>query len=187
MDRAEKPPARKDDISATHLPAFPQLPPRLGEPFAEEFSENQVDQLLHRMTRRQKIGQRLIFRIDGTIIDEQIEKLIVEGYVGGIILTPQNIKSREQVRTLTKGLQSLSRNNNPPLELFIGIDQEGGRVNRLLLDHPIRFPPPFYWSRYADPFLIEAIAYITGRDIRDLGCNMNLARGWTRNPWQIIR
>lgn len=175
MDRVEKPSAGKDNISAPHLPAFPQLTPQLGEPLDEELSEKQVDQLLRRMTRRQKIGQRLMFRIDGTKIDGQIEKLIVEGYVGGIILTSQNIKSREQVRTLTKELQILSRSNDPPLELFIGIDQEGGRVNRLVLDHPITFPPPFYWSRYADPFLIEAIAYITGREIRDLGCNMNFA------------
>lgn len=54
-------------------------------------------------------------------------RLALEQYpVGGIIYFAQNLKSREQVIEMIENTQSYS-----PIPLFIGVDEEGGKVARL--------------------------------------------------------
>ena len=137
--------------------------------------EELLDQYLSRLSLRQKIGQRFITWIPGTVISDESERLISEGYIGGVILYNYNIANRLQLKTLTAALQDYARRNEPAMDLWIGIDQEGGRVRRIQFENITSFPAPHFWAKYEDPRYIEAAAYILNREIFELGCNLNFA------------
>lgn len=86
---------------------------------------------------KEKIGQMLIVGFRGTKISENgyVKRLLDEVGPGGIILFDYDVPSKnsvrnivgfEQTKKLISDLQRLSS-----VELFIGIDQEGGLVSRL--------------------------------------------------------
>ncbi len=77
------------------------------------------------------IGQHFVVDFSGPEITPDLERLIREGRVGGVILFVKNIRSVPQVRTLTADLQRLAVDAGLP-PLLITIDQEGGIVNRLI-------------------------------------------------------
>jgi len=130
---------------------------------------------LRQLSLEQKIGQRLLSGIPGTRLTERTRRLVRDGFLGGVLLTRQNVAGREQLTRLTSDLQALARQNRPAVGLLVAVDQEGGRVSRLDMDRLSRFPPPHDWAGYGDPYYIEAVAYITSREARELGCNLNLA------------
>ncbi len=137
--------------------------------------EDPVERYMRSLTIGQKIGQRFIAHIKGTELTAETVHLIRDEYIGGVILYPWNVESVEQVRRLTGMMQQKALENSLPIKLFIGVDQEGGRVNAFIIKGITRFPAPYYWAQYEDPVYIEAAAYITCREIAALGCNMNFA------------
>ena len=144
------------------------------EPSVDE-AEEFLDQYLSCLSLRQKLGQRFITWIPGTVISDEAERLISEGYIGGVILYNYNIATRLQLKTLTAALQDYAHRNEPAMGLWIGIDQEGGRVRRIDFKNNTRFSAPHFWAKYEDPRYIEAAAYVLNREIVDLGCNLNFA------------
>ena len=81
------------------------------------------------------IGQMLMFGMRGQSLaeDVEIQKMLSDGKVGGIILfythgniVPYNLANKAQIISLINELQK-----NSPYPLFIGVDQEGGKVQRL--------------------------------------------------------
>ncbi len=88
--------------------------------------DNEVDRYMARMTLEQKIGQRFITNIEGSELSEKLISLIRDEYIGGVIIYPWNIKNKRQIKKLTKSIQKTSLDNDPPLNLFISVDQEGG-------------------------------------------------------------
>lgn len=98
---------------------------------------------------RDKIGQMLIVGFQGTVVDEHslISQSIAQDNIGGVILFDyneqlqtygKNIKNPQQLKKLTHKLQQLTQKYNKMyhranLPLYIAIDYEGGKVNRL---HP---------------------------------------------------
>ncbi len=134
-----------------------------------------VTSLLAQMSVRQRIAQRFMTWIPDTKLSRGIEAVIRRGNLGGVLLNSANIESREQIRQLTDAMQDLAFKADPPIGLFIGVDQEGGRVSRFVLKGMTRFPAPFYLGEHNDADYIRSVAYITGTEIRAMGCNMNLA------------
>jgi beta-N-acetylhexosaminidase len=133
-----------------------------------------IRKVMDRMTLHQKIGQRFICWIEGKELDGQAAELVRQG-AAGVILYPWNIEDPDQVRRLTASLQRAARGGDPPIGFFISVDQEGGRVAAFRFRENTKLAPAFYWGRYEDPRFVTAAAYIAGREIRSLGCNMNLA------------
>jgi beta-N-acetylhexosaminidase len=164
-----KPEISEDKIGDISLPLYPQA----GEPLRS--AEEVVDLYLQELSLRQKIGQRFLTGFSGKNLSDSTKRLIEEGYIGGVMLSQHNIQSREQVRALAEALQETARAQNPSIGLFIAVDQEGGRVNRLDLDTLTSFPAPYYWGQYRDPHYVEAAAYIISTEARSLGCNINFA------------
>lgn len=138
-------------------------------------TEDAVEHTLEKLTLKQKIGQKFISWIPGKAINKNTIELLKKGFIGGIILNSENIKNREQVRKLTSALQKTAQENNPPIELLIGADQEGGRVARFRFHEFTKFPAAYYWGEHDDPYFIEAAAYITGKEISSIGCNTDFA------------
>ena len=88
---------------------------------------------------KEKIGQMIMIGFKGMEIkpDDAVSKAILAKQIGGVVLFDydyptktyeHNIKSPDQLKKLTQQLQSYARNSPP---LLIGIDYEGGKVNRL--------------------------------------------------------
>ena len=80
---------------------------------------------------REKIGQMLMFGVNSNNID-CICELIREYGIGGVILYRDNYSSYEEMLLVIKKLKESNKYNKIPL--FIAIDQEGGRVNRMPLE-----------------------------------------------------
>ena len=81
------------------------------------------------LTLKEKIGQMFMIGMPGTEIDDITRELITKYKVGGVILYRKNILSLEHLVYLLNSLRKLNEKNKVPL--MIGIDQEGGRVNRM--------------------------------------------------------
>lgn len=102
-------------------------------------------------TLREKIGQMLVVGFEGKYVDEhsEIVQSLDRDNIGGVILFDYNPKSRhfdknienpEQVKALTTALQKFNikaakKHHRRHLPLFISVDYEGGRVNRLSPNH----------------------------------------------------
>ena len=77
----------------------------------------------------EKIGQMLIVGIEQNKITQRTKDLILKYKIGGVILYRKNFNTYEEMVGLIKELKELNKANKIPL--FISIDQEGGRVNRM--------------------------------------------------------
>lgn len=108
---------------------------------------------------------------EGPAFTRDVELLIRDFHVGGIILFSQNIETPDQVASLCRSIQDCARACNLP-PLFIAIDQEGGTVARLKAPHFKEFPG-------APSLKTESEARQFGHDmagvLKPLGINMNFA------------
>jgi beta-N-acetylhexosaminidase len=175
---AERPPEPgKERSGPTSLPT-----PQPGELPPDESDagvilvpdELEARALIRHMSRRRRIAQRFVSWVPGKEISPRAENLVSAG-VGGIILSGLNIESSDQVRLLTTDLQAAAASASPPVGLFVGVDQEGGRVTRFRLEGMTRLPAPYYWGLLNDTNYMRAVGYVTALEIAALGCNMNLA------------
>lgn len=123
---------------------------------------------ISKMTLREKIGQMLCFAFHNTEYDEQIDAFIHEFQLGGVIYFARNIKNIEQVVALNRKMQSESK-----IPLFIGLDQEGGPVLRIMKG--ITPLPGAMALAAADPEQIYGITKKVGENLRCLGFNLNFA------------
>ncbi len=67
---------------------------------------------------------------EGLTPSKPLARFIEQYGLGGVILFTRNFSSVSQLTELTESLQRLATNNAPGIPLFIGVDQEGGRVQR---------------------------------------------------------
>lgn len=158
------------------------LPPIEGEEDKEadevekeqevEEEEDPIAQMIESMTVAEKIGQLLFVGIEGTTIDDATVEIIDRYKVGGIILFKRNIETIEQTRALLNELKERNRKNKVPL--FLGIDEEGGRVSRL----PKEFIPLPSLRKLAETHHEEeifAIGRLQAKRVKSLGFNFNFA------------
>ena len=124
----------------------------------------------NKLSMAEKIGQRFIVGINNTNIDIIID-LIKRAYVGGVILYKKNYKSYDDMLNVVKKLKEANQNNKVPL--FIAIDQEGGRVNRLP-DEIHNLKNIYDVSKLDDKFILE-YSNIICKILSKTGINMNFA------------
>ena len=87
-----------------------------------------VAELLAGMTVEQKVGQLLVAGIDGLEPGQDAAQAVEEYRVGGVILFSRNVDNAQQLAELNNGLKAL---NGDYIPLFLCVDQEGGRVDRM--------------------------------------------------------
>lgn len=120
----------------------------------------------------EKIGQMIIVRMNGNKIDKKLKTLIKKYKISGVILYKKNFQNYEEMIKIISELKKLNSKNKAPL--FIAIDQEGGRVNRM----PKEFHFLLSALRLAGTKNINAVkeaAEITGEMLNKSGYNMNFA------------
>jgi len=83
---------------------------------------------VNKLTLKEKIGQMIIAGFDGTT-SSNAKDLIKNYKLGGVIFFGPNVKSTSQLVNLTNEIKTFNKNNKVPL--FVSVDQEGGRVNRM--------------------------------------------------------
>ncbi|MBM3421836.1 MAG: glycoside hydrolase family 3 [Chlorobi bacterium] len=129
-----------------------------------------------------KIGQMLMIGFRGMTVADAPEIVgdIRSRHIGGVVLfdydvplksPTRNIANREQLSKLTTGLQELSE-----IPLFIAIDQEGGKVNRLKASKG--FPASVsaaYLGMLDNPDSTSSAARKTAATMKSMCINMNLA------------
>lgn len=117
----------------------------------------------------QQIGQLFVIGLPGPVLDADARALIQEIQPGGVIIFGRNVSSAEQLRKLLDDIRALL-----PVEPLVGIDQEGGLVDRL---RRIFMPMPAARSirQHGDLAGARTLGRVTGQVLRMLGFNMNFA------------
>jgi beta-N-acetylhexosaminidase len=133
-----------------------------------------TDRRIGGIPQDQVIGQLFMVGFHGTAPTPRIVELIRRQHVGGVILFLRNVRDAEQVLRLTGELQAVARDAGHPYPLLVAIDQENGIVQRLgTAVTPL--PGNMALGAIDSEEVAERIAEATGRELRALGINMNLA------------
>lgn len=136
---------------------------------------NIIDNAIKGMTINEKIGQMLMpdFRTwkgkDVTEMLPEIEELVQEYDLGGVILFRENVVTTEQTAKLVAAYQEASEQYG----LLMAIDQEGGIVTRLQSGTDMAGNMALGATR--SPELSEKVGRVIGEELNALGINMNLA------------
>ena len=92
------------------------------------------------LSLRQKLGQLIIAGFHGKHATDPwvrtFSRHLSKGEAGGLILFSYNVENPDQLTELTNHFHGLKT----PQKLFVSVDQEGGRVQRL---SPAQGFPPF--------------------------------------------
>ncbi|TPE70021.1 glycoside hydrolase family 3 protein [Halalkalibacterium halodurans] len=134
-----------------------------------------IETLLDQMTLEEKIGQMMMpdFRTwNGQNVVEmlpEIEQMVKEYHLGGVILFRENVVETEQIIHLVNDYQDAAEK----LGLLITIDQEGGIVTRL--QNGTDLPGNMALGATRSEGLASQAGTVIGRELQSLGINMNLA------------
>lgn len=150
------------------------------ESAAEDKIEEQINELIDGMSLEDKVSQLFFVNPEaltdvGTAVQaSETTKAAMETYpVGGIVLFSTNIESEEQLRTMTSNLHSYSK-----YPLFLGVDEEGGRVARIadsgVIDVP-SFSDMQEIGNTQDPENAYQVGVTIGGYLKDLGFNVDFA------------
>lgn len=121
-----------------------------------------------------KIGQMIMIGVPGTTVDEKILKEVSTGKVGAIIFFEKNIPPTNSYIGLKKVIWTYQKESKIPL--LIGIDQEGGRVNRL--KEKYGFPKSITAAALGKSGSTDSVriyAEATAATLSGLGININFA------------
>jgi beta-N-acetylhexosaminidase len=110
----------------------------------------------------------LMVGFPGKMVPEETRDLLRSG-VRNVILFARNLGAEEEVRRLTHELRQLGGD-----DMLIGIDHEGGRVNRFS-QVATRWPSPMAWVATDDVALARRASEISARELSALGINLNFA------------
>ncbi len=127
---------------------------------------------IQELTIEEQIGQLWICGTQKSGSQPDLEELIKHYKIGGIILFKKNYTSYEDMLHYIHQLHEWNKGNKVPL--WIGIDQEGGRCNRM---------PPNFLNLYSagklaqtnDIDLIRRAAAVTGKMLKQTGITINFS------------
>lgn len=125
------------------------------------------------MTLQEQVGQRLVTGFPGTELTDDFCRMVREQKIANVILFRENIESRAQLTRICAEIQALVREATGH-GAFITIDQEGGTVTRMP-DDAVNVPGAMAIASTGDPENAYRAGLLTGRELRALGVNFDLA------------
>lgn len=125
---------------------------------------------INKLSLEEKIGQKFMLGVNSSNID-LVVKMIKKYYIGGVILYKNNYNNYMEMLDVIRRLKEANKDNKIPL--FISIDQEGGRVNRL--PREINNLKNIYDVSKTSKDLVYDYGNIIGKILSSLGVNMNFA------------
>ena len=126
------------------------------------------------LTLRQKLGQLVLYSLDGNEITPETEAFMREYCIGNVIHFGNNVTDFAGSKKLNAQLRELMLETCAGIEPFISIDHEGGRVFRFSQDFTW-FPSHLTLSAADDEALSEAVGRAMGEELRAAGFNLNFA------------
>lgn len=145
-------------------------PEKVEEP--EQVVISSVESLMNEMTLEEKIGQLLIVGVEGTVFSDDINRLIMDYHVGGIILMGKNQSTAAKMLALINDSKRANAQNKIPL--IFSVDEEGGRISRLPKDFP-RLPTNEEIGLRNDPAFSFRVGQYLGDALNAFGYHMNFA------------
>ena len=124
------------------------------------------------LSLKEKIGQMVMIGMDTNYITDRIKNMIINYKIGGVILYRKNFSTYSDMLNLIRELKELNRDNQIPL--FIAIDQEGGRVNRMPKELK-NLPSANVIANIGGEELVKEASEITGELLYKSGFNLNFA------------
>ncbi|MDQ3963337.1 MAG: hypothetical protein M3277_05405 [Actinomycetota bacterium] len=126
------------------------------------------------LTRAEKIGQLVMFSVDGTSLSKRQRTVMKRLHLGAVILFRDNYANRTQLARLTAQIQRAARNGNSlGIGALISVDQEGGVVKRFPDMPPRHSAPEMRTIGKATVAFDQGRA--TARALRSVGVNIDLA------------
>jgi beta-N-acetylhexosaminidase len=123
---------------------------------------------------KDKIGQLFFIGLQGTELLSEEAQFIVDNNIGGVILFSRNIETPKQLHKLCAEVQALSTRLPDRLPMFIGIDQEGGRVARLKAPFT-QWPPLQKLGATDSTSLAFKFSLAMGKELNAMGINIDFA------------
>lgn len=131
-----------------------------------------MTKLNNKLTLEEKLGQMILLGLNTKELNDEIKTLIKDYHIGGVVLYRQNYSTLEEMTSFINELKEINKDNKFPL--FISIDQENGRVNRL----PDDIGRLYNVKKLADTnnmVLVHEWNKITALILSSVGVNMNFA------------
>lgn len=126
-------------------------------------------QQVYSLPLAEKVGQMLMIGMNGKTVSTELEQALQQ-HIGHVILFKDNITSIEQLRNLITAIDTI----DTAYPVWVGIDEEGGRVSRLP-NELIKLPSAQKLAANYTPDQVEAIAKHLGTVLANNGIDINFA------------
>lgn len=121
-----------------------------------------------RSTLDQQVARLLTVGVRGTVLDDELKGLLERG-VGGVILFRRNVETPAQVADLSRSIKA-----HVERPVHVSVDQEGGRVARLV-EGFTRWPAMRQLGATGDADLAFEVGQAMGRELRAVGVDIDYA------------
>jgi beta-N-acetylhexosaminidase len=130
-----------------------------------------AERMAGRLSLARLAGQVIVAEYDG----RRAPSSLVNGlHLGGVIVMSDNVGTTAQLRRSNRALQDAARKAGRRWPVFIGVDQEGGIVERVK-GRATRFPTFMSAGAARDTGLTERAAAASGAELSDLGFSVVFA------------
>lgn len=169
-DRAAEAPSG----SASASPTTPSNSPSGASPSASTANaaddsdaevRRRAQRIVGRLSLRELAGQVIVADYSGT---RPPTRLVRDLHLGGVIVMGHNVTGTAQLRRSNQRLRAATKRSGRDWPLFIGVDQEGGIVERVK-GRATRFPTFMSAGAADDTRLTRRAAAASGAELRHLG------------------
>lgn len=153
-------------------------------PTEQQLSKQRMAELLSRMTTQEKVAQmffitpELLTGTENVTAAGDATMAALDRYpVGGLVYFSKNLQTPEQTRDMLQGVQEYATQTQG-LPIFLGVDEEGGRVLRVGSNSAFGVPKTEAMGVLAaqqDTEVIRTAADTIGAYLDDLGFNVDFA------------
>lgn len=119
------------------------------------------------------VGQLFLVGFNGFSVPNDFKKFLQDYRLGGVIYFKRNVQSAGQLAELSNEIQFSCRTKDMP-PLFVSIDHEGGKVNRLVKPFT-KFPGNDYLGELGSPKVGFEFGAVLGKELKAVGINVNYA------------
>ena len=125
------------------------------------------------LTLREKIGQLVLYSMEGNTLDQDTLNTLSDYKIGNIIHFGNNVTGFDDAKALNAQLSDIIAENCSGVRPLISVDHEGGRVMRFARDFTW-FPSAMALGAIDDPELTYQVGAAMGRELRAAGFNLSL-------------
>lgn len=125
------------------------------------------------LTLREKIGQLVLYSMEGNTLDQETLNTLRDYKIGNIIHFGNNVTGFDDAKALNARLCEVISENCSGVMPLISVDHEGGRVMRFSRDFTW-FPSSMALGAIDDPALTRSVGRAMGTELRAAGFNLSL-------------